>query len=251
MLERHGVYADQVKARVGRNRGTASGGTIASILNMMEEARHDPSVRRQVANPYALYPAGTPAGQDGRDQTGAVYDPDFKKWTSPFIMAAINTRVVRRSNALLGFPWSENFRYDEATLSDSRYRATVASIAGGIGLLTLALGPTRRLAQRFLPKPGEGPTREQREAGHYEVFFRGIDCNDRSRDTMVRVSGDLDPGYGSTSRMLGEAAVCLAKDELAVGGGFWTPASALSGKYLARLKDKAGLTFESVDPALE
>jgi short subunit dehydrogenase-like uncharacterized protein len=247
MFERHGVYAQQVKARVGRNRGAASGGTIASILNMMEEARQDPSIRRQVANPYVLYPEGTPAGQDGPDQTGAIFDPDFNQWTSPFIMAAINTRVVRRSNALLGFPWGEGFRYDEATLNTSRYKATLTSVAGGIGLLTLALGPTRRLAQRFLPKPGEGPTREQREAGYYEVFFRGIDPGDRSRDTTIKVSGNLDPGYGSTSRMLGEAAVCLARDELTVGGGFWTPASALDGKYLERLTTKAGLTFEVID----
>lgn len=250
MFERYGVYARQVKARVGRNRGAASGGTIASILNMMEEARQDPSIRRQVANPYALYPEGTPAGQDGPDQTGAIFDPDFNQWTSPFIMAAINTRVVRRSNALLGFPWSEEFRYDEATLNTSRYKATLTSVAGVIGLLTLAMGPTRRLAQRFLPKPGEGPTREQREAGYYEVFFRGLDPNDRSRDTTVKVSGDLDPGYGSTSRMLGEAAVCLARDELTVGGGFWTPASALGGKYLERLTTKAGLTFEVIDTNL-
>jgi short subunit dehydrogenase-like uncharacterized protein len=251
MLERHGVYAQQVKARVGRNRGAASGGTIASILNMMEEARRDPSIRRDVANPYALYPVGTPAGKDGPDQTGAKFDTDFKQWTSPFIMAAINTRVVRRSNALLGFPWGENFRYDEATLNTSRYKATLASAAGGIGLATLALGPTRKLAQRLLPKPGEGPTREQREAGYYEVFFRGIDPGDRSKDTVIKVSGDLDPGYGSTSRMLGEAAVCLARDELTVGGGFWTPASAMDGKYLQRLTDKAGLTFAIIDPALE
>jgi len=247
MFERHGVYAKQVKARVGRNRGAASGGTIASILNMMEEARRDPSIRRQVANPYVLYPAGVPAGQDGSDQTGAIFDEDFKQWTSPFIMAAINTRVVRRSNALLGFPWGKDFRYNEATLNKSRYKAMMTTVAGGVGLVALALGPTRRLAERFLPKPGEGPTREQREAGYYEVFFRGIDPGDRSRDTVLRVSGELDPGYGSTARMLGEAAVCLAKDELAVGGGFWTPAAALDGKYLERLISKAGLSFEIVD----
>ncbi|MEZ5571342.1 MAG: saccharopine dehydrogenase NADP-binding domain-containing protein [Halioglobus sp.] len=247
MFERHGVYASQVKGRVGRNRGTASGGTIASILNMLEEATHDPSVRRQVANPYALYPAGTAPGRDGPDQRGAVYDPDFKQWTSPFIMAAINTRVVRRSNALLGFPWGEDFRYDEATLNHSRYEATRNSLAGGIGMLALALGPTRKLAQRFLPKPGEGPSKAQREAGFYEIFFRGITPSDRTLDTTVKVSGNLDPGYGSTSRMLGEAAVCLAHDPLTTGGGFWTPASALGEHYLARLTSKAGLEFTQID----
>ena len=169
MFEQHGSYAQQVKARVGRNRGAASGGTIASVLNMMEEAGRDPSIRRQVANPYSLYPAGTPAGLDGADQSGAVYDEDFGRWTSPFIMAAVNTRVVRRSNALLDFPWGETFRYDEATLDTSRYKATRNTVAGVIGMVTLALGPTRKLVQRFLPKPGEGPTRAQREAGYYEV----------------------------------------------------------------------------------
>lgn len=249
MFERHGVHAQRVKGRVGRNRGSASGGTIASILNMLEEATHDASVRRIVANPYALYPAGVPAGQDGPDQRGAKFDEDFGQWTSPFIMAAINTRVVRRSNALLGFPWGADFRYDEATLNRSRYEATRNSVAGAVGMVALALGPTRKLAQRFLPEPGEGPTREQREAGYYELFFRGMDPRDRGRDTLVKVTGDMDPGYGSTSKMLGEAAVCLALDELDVGGGFWTPASALGGQYLERLTAKAGLTFEEVDPA--
>jgi short subunit dehydrogenase-like uncharacterized protein len=247
MFERHGVYALQVKGRVGRNRGTASGGTIASVLNMLEEAGHDPSVRRQVANPYVLYPEGVAAGRDGPDQNGAVYDADFGQWTSPFIMAAVNTRVVRRSNALLGFPWGQDFRYDEATLNRSRYEALRNSLASGLGIVALALGPTRRLAQRFLPKPGEGPTRAQREAGYYEIFFHGIDPRDRSHDTRVQVSGDLDPGYGSTSRMLGEAAVCLAKDPLTAGGGFWTPASALGEHYLERLTSRAGLEFRTVD----
>jgi len=247
MFERHGVYARHVKGRVGRNRGTASGGTIASILNMLEEAGSDPTVRRQVADPYVLYPVGTPPGADGPDQRSAIYDADFGQWTSPFIMAAINTRVVRRSNALLGFPWGKDFRYDEATLNRSHYQATRNSLASGIGMLALALGPTRRLAQRFLPAPGEGPGRAQREAGYYEIFFLGIDPQDRGRDTVVKVSGNLDPGYGSTSRMLGEAAVCLAQDPLSAGGGFWTPASALGEHYLQRLRGKAGLAFETID----
>ena len=247
MFERHGVYAQQVKTRVGRNKGAASGGTIASVLNMMEEAVNDPSVRRQVANPYVLYPQGVAAGLDGPDQTSAQFDAEFNQWTSPFIMAAVNTRVVRRSNALLGFPWGKDFRYDEAALSSSRYQAIRSSLAGGMGMVALALGPTRRLAQRFLPKPGEGPTRDQREAGYYEVFFRGSDGQNRQNNAMVKVSGDLDPGYGSTARMLGEAAVCLAKDNLTVGGGFWTPASALAKQYLDRLTSNAGLTFKVVD----
>ncbi len=247
MHERHGVYAQQVKGRVGHNLTAVSGGTIASMLDMMEEAERDPSMRRTIADPYVLYPRGIPAGRDGADQSGPRYDADFRQWTSPFVMAAINTRVVRRSNALLGFPWGEDFRYDEAMLNTSRASAVLQSVASGAGLATLALGPTRKLVQRLLPKPGEGPTRAQREAGFYEVFFLGIDAGDRNRDTRVKVSGDLDPGYGSTARMLGEAAVCLAQDALTVGGGFWTPASALGKPYLERLTGKAGLRFEPVD----
>jgi len=249
MLERHGVAAHQVKTRVGRNRGAASGGTIASMLNLMEEARRDPAIRRLVANPYALYPQGIAPGEDGPDQTGPSFDTDFHQWTSPFIMAVVNTRVVRRSNALLGFPWGEDFRYDEAVLNRSRHHAVRASLASGAGMIAMALGPTRKLAQRFLPKPGEGPTRKQREAGYYELFFLGIHPEDRTMDMVVKVTGDRDPGYGSTSKMLGEAAVCLAKDKLEVGGGCWTPASAMGGKLVQRLVHNAGLTFEVIDPA--
>jgi len=248
MHERHGLYAQQVKGRTGPTRGAFSGGTVASIINMLEEAKDDPSIMQESANPYALYPEGTPPGKDGPDQTGAVYDADFKRWTSPFMMAAINTKVVRRSNALLGFPWGEGFRYDEATLNNSRWKASLASVAGGIGMVSLAMAPTRKLLQRVLPKPGEGPTREQREAGFYEVYFLGIDAQDRTHDTAIRVSGTLDPGYGSTARMIAEAAVCLARDELAVGGGFWTPAAAMGAPYLNRLTDKAGIAFDEVDP---
>jgi short subunit dehydrogenase-like uncharacterized protein len=248
MFERHGHYAAQVKGRTGKATGEFSGGTVASMLNMMEEARENPAIMKEAANPYALYPRGMAPGRDGPDQRGPVYDPDFGQWTSPFIMAAINTRVVRRTNALLGFPWGEDFRYDEATLNASRSRATLASLAGGVGMVSLALGPTRRVLQRFLPQPGEGPSREKREAGHYEVFFLGIDPVDRKKDTAIKVSGDLDPGYGSTSKMLGEAAVCLARDDLTVDGGFWTPAAAMGGKYLDRLTTHAGLRFEEIEP---
>jgi short subunit dehydrogenase-like uncharacterized protein len=247
MLERHGVAAVQVKGRVERIRGGPSGGTIASMMNMMEEAKHDPSIRRLVANPYALYPPGTAPGKDGPDQSGARFDPDFRRWTSPFIMALVNTRVVRRSNALLGFPWGEDFRYDEAVLNRSRLQALRAALASGAGTVALALGPTRKLAQRFLPAPGEGPSRKQREAGYYELYFHGLHPSDRSGDMRVKVTGDMDPGYGSTSKMLAEAAVSLARDKSRMGGGLWTPASAMGEQLLQRLVDNAGLTFEVVD----
>ena len=246
ITERSGVPASRVKARVGRNRGAASGGTVASMMNLMEEARRDPAVRRLVADPYALYPRGVTAGLDGPDQRSVRFDPDFHQWTAPFIMAVINTRVVRRTNALLDFPWGEDFRYDEAVLCRSRFRARQLALATGAGMAALALGPTRKLAERFLPAPGEGPSREQREAGFYELFFYGVHPSSRDDDMLVKVTGDMDPGYGSTSKMLGEAAVCLARDKPQVAGGFWTPASAMGSLLVDRLTDNAGLTFEIV-----
>lgn len=247
MQERHGVPAIQVKGRVGDYSGVPSGGTIASMMNLMEESKHDPSIRRLVANPYALYPEGTAPGRDGPDQVTARFDRDFGQWTSPFIMAVINTRVVRRSNALLGFPWGKDFRYDEAVLERSRLKAVSSAIASGAGMAAMALGPTRKLAKRLLPAPGEGPSLKQREAGYFELFFHGVHPTDRNKDMRVRVTGDMDPGYGSTSKMLGEAAVCLALDKAQVGGGFWTPASALGEQLRQRLIDRAGMSFEIID----
>jgi len=244
---RHGVYARQVKTRVGRTRGGASGGTIASMLNMLEEVEHDPSIRAVIDDPYALNPTGSATGPDGPDQTGARYDEDFKHWTSPFVMAAINTRVVRRSHALLGHPWGEDFRYDEAVLNHSRPQAMAMAIGTGVGMRALSLGPARGLARRLLPAPGDGPSRRQRENGYWEVFFHGLHPEDRAADLRLKVSGDMDPGYGSTAKMLGEAAVCLALDKPATGGGFWTPATAMGGQLQQRLEANAGLSFGFVE----
>ena len=246
MEENHGTHATTVKGRVVEMRGGASGGTIASILNMMEEAAADVGIRAIIADPYVLYPAGEKAGKDEGDQRGALYDSDFERWTSPFIMAAINTRVVRRSNALLDFPWGHDFSYSESMLEKSRAAALRRSLAAGAGMATLAIGPARKIITRFLPQPGDGPSASQREAGGYELRFLGRSSGDEL--AAVRVRGYLDPGYGSTSRMLGEAAVCLALDTSDVAGGFWTPASALGANYLQRLQDNAGLDFDIIDP---
>ena len=246
MIKKHKVPASAIKTRIGRFSGAASGGTIASMLNMMVEAGEDPSIISIMKDPYALNPEGSPSGPDGPDQSTAQFDPDFDQWTSPFMMAVVNTRVVRRSNALLGFPWGQSFSYGEATLCKSRYAALGAAISSWAGILTMAMGPTRKLAQRFLPKPGEGPSQRVREAGFYEIFFHGVHPSDKSRDMRLKVTGDMDPGYGSTSKMLAEAAVCLAKDDIQVNGGFWTPASAMNEQLIARLINNAGLTFELI-----
>ncbi len=111
------------------------------------------------------------------------------------------------------------------------------------GTASLAIPPLRAVAKRFLPAPGEGPGRKQREKGYFDIRLYGVHPDDRDKDMIARVQGDRDPGYGSTSKMLGESAVCLAKDELSCDGGFWTPASAMGQTLIDRLQENAGLTF--------
>lgn len=246
MLTRHGVAGRHVRGRVGRTRGGASGGTVASLLGVMEEAGRNRAVRKLLADPYSLNPPGAPRGPDRDDSLRPLYDPVFKQWTGPFVMAAINTRVVRRSNALLDYPWGENFAYDERQLCRSRAQALLLAGALGGGMAAMALGPTRRLAAHFLPAPGEGPDAEERENGFFELFLHAEHPEDRALDLRARVSGDRDPGYGATSRMLGEAAASLALDDLPTGGGIWTPATAFGEALLSRLRDRAGLSFDIV-----
>nr|WP_066053512.1 saccharopine dehydrogenase NADP-binding domain-containing protein [Halioglobus sp. HI00S01] len=249
MLAEHGVPAKQVKLMVDRFSGAFSGGTVASMINIMETAGKDRKVREVVADPYALLPEGAPRGPDGNDQTSALYDDDFQRWTLPFVMAGINTRVVRRSNALLDFAWGENFSYSESMLAPARQGAVTSKLAGlamTAGTASLAIAPLRAIARRFLPAPGEGPSKEQREKGFFDIYLYGVHPTDRSADMVARVTGDRDPGYGSTSKMLAEAAICLARDDLDCEGGFWTPASAMGSVLIQRLQESAGLTFERV-----
>ena len=243
MREQHGAMANRVRGRVGKTRGGASGGTIVSLMGVLEEAQRDPALRAKLRDKYLLYPVGETPGPEVRDQAGARFDPRFERWTAPFVMALINERVVRRSNALLGFPWGREFNYDESMLCRSRGEALLISGGMGAGMLAASTRSGRSLMQRFLPAPGEGPDRDARERGYFELFFHAEHPDDRALEVRARVSGDRDPGYGATSRMLGEAAVCLAKDPLTTGGGIWTPASAMAGALLPRLEANAGISF--------
>jgi short subunit dehydrogenase-like uncharacterized protein len=246
MQKQHGVAASEVRLRVNRFSGAFSGGTVASMINLMEQAGRDRDVRRIMADPYALYPADCPPGSDSNDQTGAIYDADFGRWTLPFVMAGINTRVVRRSNALLDFAYGRDFRYQEAMLAPRRQGglgARLTALGMTAGTVSLAVPPLRAVARRFLPAPGEGPSREQREKGFYDIYLYGVHPDNPDNDLIARVTGDRDPGYGSTSKMLAEAAVCLAREDLHCDGGFWTPASAMGATLIERLEESAGLTF--------
>lgn len=240
---RYGCYASHISGRMGRASGGVSGGTVASLMFVAEQASKDASIRDTVMDPYALYPANVTPGNDVPDQAGIAWDENFESWTGPFVMAAINTKVVRRSHALAGLPYGADFRYDESQLCSSRTKALLS--AGGLGAVMAGtfFSPTRAVLKKLLPDPGEGPDEATRNNGFFEFWAHGTDG---SHHLKVKVSGQRDPGYGATSRMLAQAGLCLSRDALAVGGGIWTPASALGDALLGRLPD-ADIHFSVVE----
>jgi short subunit dehydrogenase-like uncharacterized protein len=211
----------RVKGRLRGMSGGLSGGTAASGAATMAAVQKDPSVGMLLMNPFALTPGFTgPAQPPGN---AVEHDPDVGADVGPFMMAMINTKNVHRSNLLMGHPWGEDFKYDEMSI-----------VVPGAPTEFTGMGPDA-------PKPGEGPSKAEREAGFYDVLFIGI--ADDGRKVKVSVKGDRDPGYGSTSKMLAEAAICLVKDAPDVPGGVWTPGAAMRSKLIDRLQENAGLTF--------
>jgi len=245
-----GVPLQRVGCRVKVMKGGPSGGTIASLLATVEAVRRDPALARTMANPFALTPGFIgPAQPDGE---GAWYDPLSQSWTSPFVMAPINTKNVHRTNALRGHPWGQDFLYDERMLARSKAIAQSLARQDRMQTMALAFGPVRGLLKRFvLPKPGQGPTRQQRESGRYELLFVGQTADGRL--LQARVAGDRDPGYGSTSKMVAESALCLLNevDSSMAGGGVWTAGAAMGMSLVRRLQANAGLTFELLPPSAE
>ncbi len=246
MREQHGVAAQEIKYRTRAFKGGFSGGTIDSMMAMMEAAQMDSTIMDIVADPYALN--FKHRGLDGLDRKDQFYDEDFQAWVAPFVMAAINTRVVRRSNELLGQAYGDEFRYDEGSIVGQGPGAALGAAAMALGSSAMnglaAITPVRNLLQRVLPKPGEGPSEETIEKGFFDIELLAKHPTDSSLDLRGKIHGDRDPGYGSTAKMLAECAVCLAQDDLVVGGGFWTPASAMGDALLERLPANAGVTFE-------
>jgi len=248
--EKYGQFCKSISLLVKATKGTASGGTIASMLNIIKESRENRSTARILVHPYSLNPEGEREGPDGRDQQTVIYNETARCWTAPFVMAAVNTKVVRRSHALAGYPYGRDFRYSEAVATGSGMGGWLKGTGMTAGLAGLVLGgsfsPTRKMLEKFvLPKPGEGPDKELRESG----FFNLMQIGELADGTLLktRIAGDQDPGYGSTSKMLSECAVCLARDEFTSEGGVLTPATAMGGALLERLQQNAGLTFELRD----
>lgn len=245
-----GTYCESISLFVKATKGTASGGTLASMMNLIKESRKDRTIARTLIHPYSLNPEGERDGPDTRDQQNVVYREDAKSWTAPFIMAGVNTKVVRRSHALAGYPYGRNFRYDESVLTGHGLlgwlKGTIMVAALGALVFLASFTPSRNLLQRFvLAKPGEGPDRELQKQGFFNLIQIGVLPDGTTM--RGRITGDQDPGYGSTSKMLSECAVCLAKDELDSGGGVWTPAAVMAKPLIGRLRNNAGLSFELRD----
>jgi short subunit dehydrogenase-like uncharacterized protein len=213
----------------------------------MDEARADRNVARILVDPYGLNPEGERRGPDQRDQTVIAYDATARTWTAPFVMAGINTKVVRRSNALSAYAYGKDFRYREAVMTGPGPAgwSKAAAMTAGLGAFMFANSHSLSrslLVSRLVPKPGEGPSRTERNNGFFRLMFFGTLAD--GKVMRATVTGDRDPGYGSTSKMLSESAVCLAVNSLPVGGGFWTPVSAMGEALFRRLTGKAGITFE-------
>jgi short subunit dehydrogenase-like uncharacterized protein len=248
-FKKQGQRLARAKLYVVAMRGGASGGTIASGLHMMAEASHDRELRRLLGDPYALYPdRRQDRGPDGSDQKGVELDAEAGYYTAPFVMAAINTRIVRRSNAISNFPYGRDFRYSEVMASPKTAAGllrAVATAAVTAGMVVVGSNDRLRgLVEPRLPAPGEGPSKAARDRGFFVI--RVLGKSDSGQRAECNIKGNHDPGYGETSRMLAEAALCLSEDPLPPRGGVLTPAVAMGNHLVTRLR-RAGMTWEVRD----
>ena len=243
--KKYNQKAKHIKMRVAGAKGGISGGTYESLSNVNKEAYSNKDIFKVVINPYGLNPLGELNGLDKYDLRKIIYDKASNSWIGPFVMAAINTKIVRRSNALSGYAYGKDFMYDEATLSGNglkgKFRAYVSALPLAILMSAKPGSFLKKIIDIILPKPGEGPNKDKRESGFYNLRFY-ITLEDES-NAFAKVIGDMDPGYGSTSKMLGESAVCLAKDILPDSSGVLTPSIAMGDAILDRLQKNAGLSF--------
>ena len=247
--EQFGQTCARIDMRVVSMKGGASGGTIASMINMVKEAVSDADLRRELQDPYSLCPQNHQFTVT-QPEVKIAYDAVAGGWITPFIMAGINTRVVHRSNALSNNSYGLEFKYEEAVVtgkgSSGMRKAKAAHWGVNALMFGLAVPPIRWLLETaVLPKPGEGPSEKAQLEGQFDIVFFGSTA--QGETIQCRVTGDRDPGYGSTAKMLSQAAACLAKDVPdGVPGGFWTPATILGDKLIKRLEAHAGLTFEKL-----
>ncbi len=243
--DKKGIKALEIKMRVAALSGGISGGTYASLSRVLEESQRDKMVYKVLINPYGLNPLEDQFGEDKSDLKSVIFDNASQSWIGPFVMASINTKVVRRSNSLSNHSYGKNFRYDEGTIFGKglfgRIKGIISTVLIGLIMYAKHGSLLKKVLDRFFPNPGEGPTSKKIEKGFYNLRFY-ITLEDGS-NAFAKVTGDMDPGYGSTSKMLAESAVCLAKDKLPNKSGVLTPSVAMGNSLLTRLEKNAGLKF--------
>jgi len=250
-LQKTGKPLNKIRLYVKKIKGGVSGGTIASMLELMNKAK-DKSIRNILKDPYALYPKNIPPGPKQPNLKTIKWDTTIQKWTGPFIMSSFNSAIVRRTNALLNFKYGNEFIYDEiSTYSTgwfSRLKAEVGRLGLGLFITFLYFRFTRWILKKtILPKPGEGPSQKSREKGFFKLELIGVEDG---KLRIVFVSCNADPGYSGTALMIAESAICLAldRDSLPNQYGVLTPASAMGNALIKRLTN-AGMTidFKSTD----
>ena len=232
VIARHGQPASNVRGRVRAMNGEFSGGTAASLGATMASLKEKPELFEVLVNPFALSNGFT--GPEQAQDSKPIYDDKLETWVAPFFMAPINTKNVHRSNALMDHLYGKDFCYNEMWIQGPGEEGKAAAeFVGSMNPLADA------------PAPGEGPSKESIENGNYDVLF----CADLSDGSSLHasVSGDMDPGYGSTSKMIAESALCLVDDCSELSGGIYTPAPAMGEKLITRLQASAGLTFKIED----
>jgi short subunit dehydrogenase-like uncharacterized protein len=225
-----GSKLSRIRGRVRSMKGTWSGGTLASFKATMAAAAKNPDVITALMDPFAL----TPDFEGAEQPNGMVpmYDDVIGSWVAPFMMATINTKNIHRSNQLLDLAYGDNFAYDEMVITGPGEEGEAVA---------KAVAADKSMANDTT-QPGEGPTKEQRETGSYDLLFVGQGTDGAIISASVK--GDMDPGYGSTSKMIAESAVCLVKNRGLACGGIWTPAAAMGEHLINRLQDNAGLSFQ-------
>lgn len=229
--EQFGAACPRVRGRVRAMNGEFSGGTAASLGATMEAIKADPELLKDLVDPFCLAEGFTGPEQPADNKPRE--DELLGQWVAPFIMATINSKNIHRSNALLGHRYGEDFRYDEMMLTGPGEQGKA---------MAEMVAKADPLGGDDAPKPGEGPSKESREAGNYDLLFVGTTAD--GREIRAAVSGDMDPGYGSTSKMISESAVCLVVDCRELPGGIYTSAPAMGQKLIRRLEEYAGLSFK-------
>tara|TARA_B110000444_G_scaffold112429_1_gene106009 strand:- start:18 stop:1184 length:1167 start_codon:yes stop_codon:yes gene_type:complete len=226
-IKRYGKPSTNVRGRVRVMDGEFSGGTAASLGATMASLKVKPELLSVLINPFSLSEGFN--GPEQAPDNAPIYDEKLQTWVAPFFMAPINTKNVHRSNALMNHSYGKDFSYNEMWVSGSGDEGkAVAEMVASVNFMNDA------------PEPGEGPSRESREKGSYDILF----CADMNEESVhVSVKGDMDPGYGSTSKMITESAICLVRECDDLVGGIYTPASSMGNKLIKRLQANAGLTF--------